>query len=887
MGTVGSTDWQRATALLDEVDRDPESVARTAVEMATDAAHAADPAVVSIAWRAAGIGLRMLGRITEALGAFDESVAAAERAGDVRLAGLARTSRAAPRFISGDMSGGLADLDRALADLDGADRGVALFQRAQYLDVVEDPGATAAFDAAIELLGDSPAHAKYLGHALANRGVHHSVYRRFDDARRDLTDALSIWDRLGLDALAATVVHNLGVVAMFSGEFVEALDHFGTAQQRSSTLGNEQAASGRDYCDALLAVGLAAEARDRAVELARASSAIGDGLAAAELQLLGAHAALQVGDPATTEELAAAALAWFERAGRPGWAAQARLALARTAIERGTAEIGELDRLAGDLTRRGWHDAALHAGLLAAEVAAGRARAGDREQLADGRARLDALGPRVRAARAERRLHAVTVDAQLAVAGHEPAAARRAVRRGLAIVEQEQRSVGAIDARAHFASHATDLLRIGRTVAVGQRDARAAWRDLERTRALSLRRPRVRPVDDHVLGGLLAQLRQVSVDLALDEPGSPSWQALGRSQQRLQREIADHVRRTPGAGDDAPEADIDDVVELLRGSGGSRHDGRGGAMVSFDVVDGRLWTFVLDGRMRRIDAGPAADVVDRVAAAALAVRRLARRTTSAHSVSVGLAQLTDLVAWLDERLPLPRSAGPLALVVPSELAAVPWGALPSLRARPLTLAPSVWSWAQSMRRPADPAGRATFLAGPGLPMAAAEVEQAAATHPDAAVLTGDLAVAHLAAEAVERSTLAHVAAHYAPRRGNALFSAFELADGPWFLHDLIRCASMPSIWVVPSCESSVGEAPVAGELLGLSSVLLGAGVRSVVMSSGLVPDDPATVATMTALHRGLAAGEGAAVALAEALDAAGDTPAAIVLRSTLACHGAW
>jgi tetratricopeptide (TPR) repeat protein len=878
MGTVGSTDWQRATALLDEVDRDPATVARAAATMAEDA-H--DPVAGAIAWRAAGIGLRMLGRITESLGAFDAAVAAAEQAGDLRLAGLARTSRAAPRFISGDMDGGLADLDRALTELDGADRGIALFQRAQYLDVVEDPGATAAFDAAIELLTGSAGHAKYLGHALANRGVHHSVYGRFDDARRDLTAALAIWTELGLEALAATVVHNLGAVAMFRGEFVEALDHFESAQHRSSTLGNEQAASGRDYCDALLAVGLASEARDRAIELARACAASGDGLAAAELQLLGAHAALQVGDPATTEALAGAALEWFERAGRPGWAAQARLALARTAIGRGTAEVGDLDRLADDLAARGWHDAALHAGLLAAEVLAGRAPAGDRDDLVAARARLDVLLPRLRSARAERRLQAVTVEAELAVACGEPAVARRAVRRGLDVVEREQRSVGAVDARAHFARHAADLLRIGRTVAIGRRDTRAAWRDLERMRALSLRRPRVRPVDDDVLGGLLAQLRQISVELALDEPGSPSWQALARAQQRLQRHIADHVRRTPGAGDDAPEAGIDDVTELLR-SGDT-----GGTMVSFDVVDGRVWTFVLDGRVRRVDVGPAGDLTDRAAAAGLAVRRLARRTTNAHSVAVALEQLTDLVAWFDERLPLPRSSGPLALVVPSELAAVPWGALPSLRARPLTLAPSAWSWVQAMRRPADATGRATFLAGPGLPMAAAEVREAAATHPDATVLTGDRAVARLAADAIERSGLAHVAAHYAPRHGNALFSAFELTDGPWFLHDLIRCTSMPSTWVVPSCESAVGEAPVAGELLGLSSVLLGAGVRSVVMSSGLVPDDPVTVTTMTALHRGLESGAGAAAALADALDAAGDTAPAVVLRSTVACHGAW
>ena len=98
---------------------------------------------------------------------------------------------------------------------------------------------------------------------------------------------------------------------------------------------------------------------------------------------------------------------------------------------------------------------------------------------------------------------------------------------------------------------------------------------------------------------------------------------------------------------------------------------------------------------------------------------------------------------------------------------------------------------------------------------------------------------------------------------------------------------MPATWVVPSCESSVGEAPVAGELLGLTSVLLGAGVRSVVMSSGLVPDDEITATTMAALHAGLASGVGPAAALAAALTDAGDTPAAVVLRATLACHGAW
>ena len=143
MAGVGSSDahpngWlDRASSLLDEVDRAPETTAAAAAELARSAA---DPAVASIAWRAAGIGLRMTGRLGEALGAFDAAIEAAERCGDQQLAGLARTSRAAPRFITGDMAGGLDDLRFALAHLDGGDRGVAVFQHAQYLDVDRGPG---------------------------------------------------------------------------------------------------------------------------------------------------------------------------------------------------------------------------------------------------------------------------------------------------------------------------------------------------------------------------------------------------------------------------------------------------------------------------------------------------------------------------------------------------------------------------------------------------------------------------------------------------------------------------------------------------------------------------------------------------------------------------
>lgn len=866
-----------ASRLLDAVDRTPDVVETEATALAERSVADGDHRTAAAAWRAAGIARRMLGRIIDALTAFDAGIAAAEHADDHRLAALIRTSRAAPRFMTGDMDGGLDDLRLALATLDGADRGIAVFQHAQYLDVVEDPGATAAFDEAVSLLTGSDAHAKYLGHALANRGLHHANAGRPEAARRDLTAALAIWDELDLAALAATVVHNLGVVSMLSGDFVAALEHFESAQRRTSTLGNDAAASGRDYCDALLSVGLAAEAHERATELAARGDAAGDALAAAELRLLASHAALQLDDVDAAVATAERALAGFRAAGRPGWEAMARLSLARADVARGGGDSASLELLAADLLAHRWHDAALDAALLAADAdtAAGR--------FIDARRRIDEQEGPVRAARAERRLQACTIAAAVAAAEGDGAGARRSVRRGLAIVEQEQRSVGAIDARAHFARHAARLLTIGREQAIERRDGRSAWAELERMRGLSLRHPRVRPVDDPELGALLGRLRQVSVDLAATEPGDDGWDALAREQRALQRRVADHVRRTPGAADAVDVVDLDAVRARLDG----------GAMVTYEPIGGRLWAFVLDDRLRRVDCGDLGGFTDRVAAVQAATRRLARRTAHAHTVALAVSQLAELAGWFDANLALPVERDrPLAIVVPGELASVPWSSLPRLAGRPVSLAPSAWAWSAAMGVATPPASEhAVFVAGPGLPAAAAEVEAAAAAHARSEVLVGAAATSARTSDEIERSTVAHIAAHYAPRRGNPLFSRFELADGPWFLHDLVRSSRVPATWVVPSCESAVGDVPVAGELLGLTSVLLAAGARSVVLSSGLVPDDDVTVAAMTALHVRLAGGTSPATALAEVLETvlagADDDPAAVVLRSTLACHGGW
>ncbi len=867
LGDIG-----RATQWLDQADRSPSEVVAAAGELLE---HTLDPVVEAIAGRALGIAQRTLGRIGEALTAFDRAVDAGQRSDRTDLTGLALTSRAAPRFMSGDMAGGVADLERAIGILDGPDLGIAHFQYAQYLDVVGDVDAGVRFDVALAHLADAPSHAKYRGHALANRGLHHAIHGRLDLAEADLQAALAVWDELGLDALAAAAVHNLGLVEHYRGDFVAAIGHFEAAQNRAEALGHDRAASGRDYCEALLAVGLAGEAFERAGELAAEAVRSGDRMAASELQLLAAHAAIHL---ERHDDASIAARAAWESArldGRHSIAALARLALSQAASAAGPADTDEIDGLAAELDSAGLEDAATAARLLAADAALA---SGDEDECDR---RLEALTPTLRSAKPDRRLQYEVIAARRSSLMGDRRAAARHVRSGLAVVDAAHAGVGAIDARTHLSSHAGRLLEIGRDLAAADRDPRRAWSALERYRARSLRQRTVQPVDDEVLGELLTRLRQQAIEIAATEAGTREWQQADRQQRYLQRRVADHVRRTRAAGDGAmDEVTLDQIEARLDGA----------ALVTWDVVGGALLGYVFDGRLRRVEGPSIADVAGRAEATRQAARRLARRTASAHSQRLAGEQLAQLAAWFDAELVPDRTDRPVVIVAPNELAHVPWGLLASLRSRAFTIDPSatVWAAAERNRRARPSAGRgAAFVAGPGLPAAEQEALRSGIHHAQVTTLTHDRATADAVARALATNDLVHLAAHYTPRAGNSLFSAFELADGPWFLHDLTRVAPQPAVWVVPSCESSSGSAPVAGELLGLRAVLLGSGVRSVVMSTGLVPDADETVEAMDGLHRHLAGGESASVALSSVRsNTVLDTPSALALHATLACHGA-
>jgi CHAT domain-containing protein len=196
---------------------------------------------------------------------------------------------------------------------------------------------------------------------------------------------------------------------------------------------------------------------------------------------------------------------------------------------------------------------------------------------------------------------------------------------------------------------------------------------------------------------------------------------------------------------------------------------------------------------------------------------------------------------------------------------VPWSVLPGCAGRPVTVAPSATTWlAASARLRADPPalGAPTLLAaGPGNERGDAEVAAIARLRPGATVLTGASATAAGTLAALDRVTLAHLAAHGRHEPENALFSSLELAGGPLMGYDLQRLRRTPPMVVLSSCDLGLTDVRPGDETFGMASALLSAGAATVVASTARVADDVATT-VMTGFHAALAAGRTPAAALA-------------------------
>ncbi|WP_460862637.1 CHAT domain-containing protein, partial [Nocardiopsis coralliicola] len=279
-----------------------------------------------------------------------------------------------------------------------------------------------------------------------------------------------------------------------------------------------------------------------------------------------------------------------------------------------------------------------------------------------------------------------------------------------------------------------------------------------------------------------------------------------------------------------------------------------GAVAAFlDAGGTRAAVTVVDGRVRVHPLPPREEVGGAVDALAFCLSEAAlqgRRAPQRPAERVDRLLLGPVADAVGGR--------PLLVLPGGGLSGLPWGVLPSLEGR----AVSVLSGPAA--GPAPAAGGAPMLvSGPGLPGAADEVARIAAALPGAVALTGAAARTGAVLEALPRVAVVHLAGHGAVPPGAPMLSAVQLADGPLTAYDVELLPRAPRVAVLSSCWTGPGAAP-SGTPLGLPAALLARGSRAVVAAPVPLPD-AATTGPMLAFHAALAAGVPAPRAVADHL----------------------
>jgi hypothetical protein len=529
------------------------------------------------------------------------------------------------------------------------------------------------------------------------------------------------------------------------------------------------------------------------------------------------------------------------------------------------------DRAAVSLELIGSADVA-RAHLLAGRVALdlGRRDDANRHFLAAARSRL--RGP------ALSRANGWLSEALRAEAAGQTRRMFSACRHGLAVLDEHRFTLGASELRAQATAHGAELAALGQRHAARVHRPRLLLAWSERWRATSQAMTPARPPPDDELARELSALREVSRRLDGDLVTVPQVAALRRERARLEAGVRARILRTPGPA--AARAQPFTIPALLRSLGGT-------VLVELIELDGVLHAVtVRPSGIRVHQVGGAGDAGREIGFARFLLRRLADGRPGSDP---GRA-LADAGRLLEEALLGPAAADldadAVVIVPPGRLNAIPWGLLPALRDRSVSVSPSAAAWLRASSAP-EPGHRAvTLVGGPDLAQAETELKQLAELYPQAAILANGTATARRVLAALDDAWLAHVVAHGTFRAENPLFSSLQLDDGPLTVYDIEGIKSAPHRLVLSACE--VGRAAPAGadELLGLAASLMPMGTVGIVAAIVAV-NDQATPAVMGSLHGHVAGGAGfpAALRLARAEAAQTGDPIALATACSFIALG--
>ncbi len=836
----------------DLVQADPSAGERLAVD-ALQLARATDDTEGEVAaLHALGDALYARGS-PNALRTMRAAVRVGQRHEHTERAALARRNLAVYLAYAGKTRQSLREIDEAVRQLRGVERARSeVFRISVYWLAGRGAEAVDASTAALHRLrtsGDSVWEARLL----YNRAAVLTLLGRHSQARADLERARDLYTKLGLDAAAADACIELARVRSRDGDYVGCLSALDEIDISSLS---EWAACWLYLCraDALVELRLLPEARDdltKFEERSRMAEAV-DSVNQARLD--GALLALAAGDPAQARTMAVTARRSFAARGQTTFSAQASL-VSLAAVTRTHAVSPSALRAGLKATRQLAADGrpldALRGHLVVARAAAvgGHRMTADRE-LAAART-LERKGTTVD------RIELRYVEALQQLGRGDRRRAARSLQRGLEILESYRSTLGATELRATASALGVDLSRLGVSIALSSGDPTDILAWAERLRGNALRLPVVR-TEDHRLRRQRTELRSVERALRTTGADGSAARSLGSRRAALEQSVKSQARLQTGR---ALEPHL-----VLKGPSATRQLA-GRALVEYVELDGRLRAVTLVGDALALHELGETDVSDHLEWLRFALKRLARGGLVRDARTSTLANASAAAQALERQLiaPLLDASGdaPLVIVPTGPLHAVPWGALPSLRGRPVAVAPSFSTWLDLSTRRRRRHTRATLVAGPGLRHVRAEVNEVAALLPGATVLTGQDATVEATLAALDGATLAHIACHGRFRSDSPLFSSLELADGPLTALDIQGLRRAPDVLVLSACDVALSERHPGDELLGLSAALLASGTRTIIASVVPVPDAAAR-RLMLAFHRRLAGGASPASALADA-----------------------
>ena len=835
------------------------------------------PREASVAHQAAGIVLREWGDVEAGVRELRLAVRLARRSGVGELEADVLATLGVGLVYAGRTAAGLAAFDRAVSLSGGVvrarvlhRRGVVLWTLGRHAAALEDARHAVAV---LSRAGDK----LWTARAVNQRGLVYAALGVPARADADFVAAVRLFAETGQVLESIYPIENRGRPALAAGDLPAALSYLDEAAALYRPLNVVTTGLSIDRCHVLLAAGLAADAlaeADAAIQAIERSR--GRHTKKAELLLTAANCALAAAQPQ-------AALNWAQAAHRLSraqhselWAARAALVLVRARYEAGQSSAALLrraDQVCARLADAGADDAA-QAHLLAGRVALalGRRAAAARH--------FSAAASSLRRGPPLSRVSGWISRALQAQAADDSRQLLAACRRGLAVLDEHRFTLGASELRAQATAHGAELALLAQRHAARAGPPRLLLAWSERWRATALAVPPVRPAADTELTDGLVALRAVTRLLEAARQRGSATAALRREQQRLEGLVRACALRTRGDGGTGPGGI--DVAELLDELGTAE-------LIEIVDIDGQLFVLVCAaGKVRQFTAGRTADAVRAADFARFALRRLGRARPGDDPGSA-LAILAESGSRLEQALlgPAARwlSGGPVIIVPPGRLHAIPWTLIPALRDRAVSVAPSARAWLQA-RRTRPPTHRRVVLArGPGLVSDGEEVTTLARLYDKPTVLGDGEATTQRVLHAMEGAWLAHIAAHGTFRADSPLFSSLRLHDGALTVYDFERLVRAPYRVLLPSCDSGVQAPAGADELLGLVASLLPLGTAGIVAS--IVPlNDEATVPAMLELHRHLRAGRTIAESLHQVRQERAGDPVMHATAASLVALGA-